>query len=648
MADCHTRLGQANTAQAILNQAKLVVPQLNPLQSFTYHYLHGQILSLEKEHPHAIVAYKKALESLNGPTGDDTPYAFETIQAYTALSAVYTKNNTFEDWEKALEFSTKSIDQLEQLKGQIASSRSGNLLQDIFHEPYQIAVRACLQLNLPEKAFEFSERYRGNFLRQLAFRTNLTEPDSAEMEKRSLEIQLDELKKERFLRTGYPSDEQDIQGIETLDSSILALSIQLQSLSNQAPSANSTAYLTLPAIQQRLRPDEALLQFHWGLDEVVLFVVTAETFQPVIIPDTSNLAEKITELYRLSSLPYDLLDAGSTQENFEAWTRISHESYQTILSPAQSFIQGYQLIIVPDGAFCYLPFELLLQTEPTESSFFRSHNYLVRDYEIRYLHAASLLVTQDANKERSNHTYQLLALAPDFEGNSLGLQPLKNNVLESETILSKMGGTVLKGRQATEINYLQKLAASQIIHFSTHGILNDRAPEFSYLAFSEILDSTENEQLFISEINNEPTAAELIVLSACQTASGRLYQGEGLASIAQAFLHAGAQSLVASLWNVDDQETPTLMGHFYDGLKNGLDKPAALRLAQLAYLEKANHKKAHPYYWAGFVHFGNASPLEMGTTSGWSKKWLTGWGVAVGLLLLLAFWFWRKKNYSHE
>lgn len=642
IAECRRRLGQLEAASISLEQAKSALRNLNPTQQFTYHYTRGNILFQKQDYARAEDAYQTALQSISGKDVSEELFPFETIQAYSALSVTYSKLDFPGHWEKALDCSIKSITELEKLKGQTTNFRTNNNLQDIFNEPYQVAIESCLQLNKKEQAFEFSERYRGSFLRQLAFRTGVNNFDSTTIKRVSLESQIANLKKERFLRASSPFNEKGIQSINKLDSSILDLSLQLQQIGISSGQSHNF-FLPLNNIQQQLKPDETLLQYHWAGGKIILFLVQQKNFQIILIPNTIDISNKITELYRLSSLPYGLINATSTQQNFLKWTTISYQVYRTVLSPAMPFIRGQRLIIIPDGLLCYVPFELLLQTKPKEPSFFRTHDYLVRDYEIRYLHAASLLVPSGNATSMVAPSHRVLAIAPVFEENSLGLQPLKNNILETQIILDKMGGLALKGTMATEGKYLQELSHSQIIHFSTHGILNDRAPEFSYLAFSEIQDSIENEQLFISEINHQPTSAELVVLSACQTASGRLQQGEGMASLAQAFLHAGAQSLVASLWNVDDQETPTLMSHFYNGLYEGLDKSGALRKAQLAYLETANHKKAHPYYWAGFIHFGDNAPLNLGTNKGDPDDWRDWWWLPVGLITIVALGYWVPR-----
>jgi CHAT domain-containing protein len=169
-------------------------------------------------------------------------------------------------------------------------------------------------------------------------------------------------------------------------------------------------------------------------------------------------------------------------------------------------------------------------------------------------------------------------------------------------------------------------------------VLNERYPHYSYLAFTELPDSMENELLFVSEISTHPIRSELVVLSACQTASGKLYRGEGMSSIGQAFLLAGAKGILSSLWNVDDQQAPVLMSTFYEHLEEGIAKPSALQQAQVAYLGKSSFRMAHPYFWAGFVGLGDPAPLSDRDDGKW---W---WMIIAGFVVFSLIWFLRKNK----
>ena len=147
-----------------------------------------------------------------------------------------------------------------------------------------------------------------------------------------------------------------------------------------------------------------------------------------------------------------------------------------------------------------------------------------------------------------------------------------------------------------------ELGKFRIVHFATHGLLNSQHPELSGLVLSLVDERgrPQNGFLRLQEIYNLRLPADLVVLSACQTALGREVKGEGLVGLTRGFMYAGAQRVVASLWQVDDLATAELMKAFYRGmLREGLSASAALRAAQLEI--RRQKRWAAPYYWASFT-----------------------------------------------
>ena len=162
--------------------------------------------------------------------------------------------------------------------------------------------------------------------------------------------------------------------------------------------------------------------------------------------------------------------------------------------------------------------------------------------------------------------------------------------------------------KATGFEANRQLAASgelgryRIVHFATHGLINSEHPELSGLVLSLLDESGKPQDGFLRahEIFNLQLPADLVVLSACQTALGKEIKGEGLVGLTRGFMYAGAERIVASLWQVDDQATAQLMRHFYHGmLKENLRPAAALRAAQIE-MSRCS-RWSSPYYWAGFV-----------------------------------------------
>ena len=186
-----------------------------------------------------------------------------------------------------------------------------------------------------------------------------------------------------------------------------------------------------------------------------------------------------------------------------------------------------------------------------------------------------------------------------------GLSRLPFSRREAEMILglarSGAGLKVLdfEANQATATS--AKLSEYRVVHFATHGLLNSKHPELSGIVLSLVDERGQPIDGFLrlNEIYNLDLPAELVVLSACQTALGTEIRGEGLIGLVRGFMYAGAPRVVASLWKVDDRATAELMRHFYEGLlKKNLRPAAALRQAKVEMLKTERFRA--PFYWAAF------------------------------------------------
>ena len=147
-----------------------------------------------------------------------------------------------------------------------------------------------------------------------------------------------------------------------------------------------------------------------------------------------------------------------------------------------------------------------------------------------------------------------------------------------------------------------ELSKYDYIHFATHGLVNSQYPELSGLLLAQNKASVEDGILYTGEIYGLDLKADLVTLSACETALGKRVEGEGLRGLTTSFLFAGARTVVVSLWKVADESTSQLMINFYNELLTGKDKSTALRDAKLSLLKDANY--ANPFYWSPFVQIG--------------------------------------------
>jgi CHAT domain-containing protein len=168
------------------------------------------------------------------------------------------------------------------------------------------------------------------------------------------------------------------------------------------------------------------------------------------------------------------------------------------------------------------------------------------------------------------------------------------------------GSITLAGEDGSEAALkAQPLRTFKVIHLAAHGVSNEKEPDRAALVLAP--GSSAEDGLWQSrEIRGARLNASVVVLSACETGTGRLQGQEGIMNLARAFLTAGAKSVVASLWSVDDRSTATLMSMFYEHLSKGLPVRDSLRQAQLDFV-KAYGAKASPYYWAGFEVIGDGT-----------------------------------------
>jgi CHAT domain-containing protein/Tfp pilus assembly protein PilF len=342
------------------------------------------------------------------------------------------------------------------------------------------------------------------------------------------------------------------------------------------------------------------LEFVVGDEQVYLFVLTTKNgtdlpelrAYPLAIK-TEDLAQEVNEFHqRLADRHPD-------------FRSISRELYATLIEPASKQLQGVSTIcVVPDRVLWNLPFQALITT---------SNRYLIEDFALYY--APSLSVLREMNKDRPKAQKgddSLLALGNPVIGQNdqrkEDLCPLPEAETEVTSIAKTFGARnkkVLIGRAATEQSFKTLASTYGTIHLATHGIIDNRHPLYSHLLLTKSDNDAENDgSLEAREIMNMMLNANLAVLSACETANGRISPGEGVMGTSWAFFVAGTRSMLVSQWKVNSSSTSELMRGFYQALepaKTG-GKAASLQQATLRLMRDDRYR--HPFYWAGFILVG--------------------------------------------
>lgn len=416
-----------------------------------------------------------------------------------------------------------------------------------------------------------------------------------------------------------------------------SLKVAIQQLEQDYPEYYRLRYETAPPdiswLQtELLQENESILEYFLGNRFLYLFVINQTDFHVLSIPIQSDFRSLISNYNNtIRNFPY--VPSKELRANIESYAKAASSLYEYLIAPTESLIKK-RLILIPDEELGYLSFEALLKEIPENLSLFKEYQYLIRDYTISYNYSTGLL------KEMQTHPTKgqlkpYLGFSPTFGSNhSKQLNELKYSQSEVQGTQERLGGDIFAGARATKANFLLEQSRYRILHLATHGKANDAYGDYSFLAFTENGEVQGDEALlFVREIYNLNTNAELIVLSACETGTGELQQGEGIASIARSFSYAGAKSLVASHWSVDDKATSQLMHSFFDFINEGFTKDEALRAAKLDFIEKGKHKDVHPFYWASFVPIGNMNQIYF--QAGISRYLMLGAVVLLGLVLTL-------------
>ena len=274
--------------------------------------------------------------------------------------------------------------------------------------------------------------------------------------------------------------------------------------------------------------------------------------------------------------------------------------YSLLLGPFQTQLAGKtRLVVVPDGPLWDVPFQALMPTD----------GYLIERVALSYAPSAVVL-RKILERPRPVGSPTVLAMArSDFRGApERGLEPLPDADKQVRMIREIYGperAATFTGSEATEGRFKSVARNYSILHLATHGIFDGASPLYSYLALSPAGDDAADDgRLEAWEIMRMKLNAELVVLAACETASGRIAPGEGVIGMSWALLAAGARSMVVSQFSVESRSATALLLEFHRRLAaTGQSKSAALRAAALANLRTPRF--AHPYYWAGFILLGD-------------------------------------------
>jgi CHAT domain-containing protein len=652
----------------------------NPMEAARIVALMGQVYQQQGNFEKAKQHYQRALarfEELSDEVNESaTLYALGTLEL---------KQN---DVDAAKDYLHKSMEITEKMRRFSTSVDLTAAFSARVHERYEKYIdclmrqRQALQSeSLAIEAFETSELERARSLTELlwATRANLfpgLDPQIVQQEKKLREfLQMNENAKVTLLsRKSYKTAE-----LEVLEAEHERLKVEhdrlIEDIRARSPAYEQTIRPTawkLSRIQEQVIPDDqtVLLEYSLGSEKSYLWTITRSGIKSYELPGEEQIVE-------VAKRVYDLLKTAPEANADKELAAAAQELAKIILWPAAEELNKGRIIVVPDGILNYIPFQIL----PSP----RNNELLVANSEIINTPSASILGELQHEAAQRQPATNLLAafgdpiFAPTFAQAKNAKEPqiatarlrsalrdMKVNTdgfdltavtrlfyakreLESLREVAGEKTLIVSDYAATREQFLSTdLTQYSMLHLVTHGYFDPKRPEVSGLLLSTVNREEKplNGFVGLQDIYELRAPVLLVVLSACQTALGKDVRGEGLLGVTRGFMYAGASSVVASLWQVDDAATAELMKLFYSNmLQRGMKPGEALRAAQNSIRQRPEWRS--PYYWAAFTLQGEYSrvirPEPHAARSAYSLKIL----LAVGLLMLASAALWYGYRSRH-
>ncbi|MFC0772274.1 CHAT domain-containing protein [Terrimonas alba] len=374
-----------------------------------------------------------------------------------------------------------------------------------------------------------------------------------------------------------------------------------QSIKNKNPlyyqNFLDTGVISLAYTQRNLLNDnQVLLELFSGDSAVyVLLITTRHTFLKRI--DKQDYENTVGEYISYIS------NSSVLNRDFAGYIKVASHLYSLIFN--DKLPPGQRLIISPDGQ--YFPFESLVSTNAVQSP-----GYLISDHAVSYTYSARFLMNDF--KAASGKGRNFIGVAPINYPASFSLASLPGSDQSLQRIRSYFGSSAKQvAVNASRNNFLRQFSGYKIIQLYTHAADSSVNNEpVIYFADSA---------LYLSELIHESKpVTRLIVLSACETGRGKLYNGEGVFSFNRGFAALGIPSAITNLWAVDNESTYELTELFYKWLSKDLPIDIALQKAKLEFLKNASGEKSLPFYWAAPVLVGKSDAIHLEKTQPW--KWI--------------------------
>ena len=523
-------------------------------------------------------------------------------------------------------------------------------------EFYSNALEACWLAHNANTAFFFMEKSRAVLLNDRLNELGASALLPAAELARQQELQLQLIQQERRLADLPDSSpayrRQQVAFLQAKDS----LERYTRSLEVKAPAYYQYKYAdavpTMQALQQVLKAGGRHFVHYFVNDSVIYMLGISATDTRMIRVPYKGLNQEINGFLRLCA------NRQAQNLDYPAFASLSHHLYRLLVQPLE-WSTG-RVLVSPDNFF--LPFETLT----TDSA---GHHFLLNDFAFDYVYSARYLLQpgnqQPGNQQQGNQQpgnqqpgnqqpgnqqpgnqqpgesnqpgaasaeASFLGVAPAVFNASLDVPDLPQSLDACRQAASYYpSAEMLTEKHATKQEFLRRAGHYSVITVYAHARSDTVEKEPLLFLADSVIRLSELPLL-------QRPAAQLIVLSACQTNAGRNAEGEGIYSLARGFAAAGISSVAATLWQADEQSIYTITAAFHKRLAQGMDKDQALRDSKLEFIHGGDRYRSLPYFWANMILLGNPQPLTLP-----AKRSFPWWWIADLALLLAVFLLFRAQ-----
>lgn len=567
-----------SSLKIIIEARKLTEKTENPRRKLFAKWLHGEILLHLKR-------YNAAAKIL----GETLTESEKTGQAnLTQLCLNSLGNVAFRKDERrtAEIYFKRAVRMVETLRAPIPAEEFRMAFLSDKLAPFENLAKIYLAENDLAKAFTLIEKARARTLSE-----NLNGRLAAQDEKPSqLSKKLEELREElnwfysrlnRAEKGDFEFFQKEAKKREKLIAEVMRqiASTRIERAEVSANRRNFSGKNGLRFLQNNLKKKRKILVEFVSFDGVLsAFVISAEKID--FIRGLATEAEVLTLLeglqFQFGTMRYGARNVGEFNSILKNRADLYLQKlYKKLILPLEKFIAGHNLIIVPVGTTHYVPFHALHTGE----------EYLIEAHEVVYAPSATVWQVLNARTAKKSDKALLIGFADEKI-------PLVNQEIAE---LAKIfpNAEILIDDDATFSNFTNNASKATVLHLACHGQFRSDNPLFSSL---QLADGS----ITVRDICSQKLQAEIVTLSACETGLNEIFAGDEILGLTRGFLAAGANSLILSLWTVNDAAATRLMKDFYSSLQRGTDVSASLRTAQINFIKN----DSHPYFWSPFMAIG--------------------------------------------